>query len=56
MPTQKTCYGLILATGVVASFAPCALSDGPYGGSAYWGSFSYVVPTYSDGVVLRSRW
>jgi outer membrane immunogenic protein len=41
MPTQKTCYGLILATGMVASFATSALADGPYGGSDP--SF-YVVP------------
>jgi hypothetical protein len=29
---------------------------GPYGGRAYWSSFSYIVPSYSDRVVLRSRY
>jgi hypothetical protein len=24
---------------------------GPYGGRAYWSSFSYLVPSYADGVV-----
>jgi outer membrane immunogenic protein len=41
MPTQKSCYGLILATGMVATFATCALADGPYGGSR---TNFYVVP------------
>jgi outer membrane immunogenic protein len=41
MPTQKTCFGLLLAAGMVASFATSVLADGPYGGSDT--SF-YVVP------------
>jgi len=29
---------------------------GPYGGRAYWSSFSYLVPSYAEGTVLRSRY
>jgi hypothetical protein len=29
---------------------------GPYGGRAYWSSFSYLVPSYASGAVLRSRY
>jgi len=41
MPTQKAPYGLILATGMIASFATCAWADGPYGGGP---PNFYVVP------------
>ena len=40
MPTQKACYALVLAAGMVASFASAASADGPYGGS---GPSLYVV-------------
>jgi len=41
MRTRKIRYALILATGMVASTATCALADGPYGGG---GPNLYLVP------------